>query len=104
MVSSEDTVSEQVVQARQTRRRGRRRVFGVRLVLAGTRECSEWLQQQAVTLSVTGGRTSELLYLTGTHAQTPSGRSTDGRHARLQEGLASGRAIPLARVWENSPG
>jgi hypothetical protein len=56
LVSSKDTVSEQVVQARQTRRRRAEAGFWVRLMLAGTRE---WWQQ-AVTLNVTGGR--ELLY------------------------------------------
>ena len=64
MVSSKDTVSEQVVQARQTRRR--RAGFWVRLVLAGRQAGSrEWSQQQAVTLNVTGVGTGELLYLTG---------------------------------------
>jgi len=53
MVSSENTVSEQqVVQAKQNRD-GRCGGFWVRPVLAGTSEC---LQQQAVTLSATGGR------------------------------------------------
>jgi hypothetical protein len=49
MASSKDTVSEQVVQARQTRQRRAEAGFWVRLVLAGTRE---WWQQ-AVTLKAT---------------------------------------------------
>ena len=101
MVSSKDTVSEQVVQARQTRRR--RAGFWVRPVLAG---------RQSRVVAAAGsnskrdrrtdgqGRTEATL----SDWQTRSIRSTDRRHARLQGGLACGRAIPLARVWENSPG
>lgn len=81
MVSSKDTVSEQVVQARQTRRRRAEAGFWVRLVLAGTRE---------------SGRSGSNSKRDRRKGVTTLSRSTDGasgRDARLQEGLGW-RAIP----------
>jgi ribosomal protein L20 len=102
-VSSEDTVSEQVVQARQTRRRRAAAGFWGETV-ARRHERVAQVVAAAGSNSKRDRRTDKRVALSDWHTRADSLRPQHRRATCKAPGRFSLRAIPLARVWENSPG